>query len=324
LQDWTIDSSIFNETSETSDTLKVQHFGPLNDLTLERQDPGRGHSFSDLSLSNPTWCDKCGDFMWGFLTAAVKCDNCNYTCHEKCKSLVTLDCKTYESTVKSTSSEDSTFKKVPSLYPNLQVVESEESVAPLGAEKAPIFQESDSDKKCVGFIQIHMNFTRPINVVAGETFPSVFDVSGTASNALNIVLRTISSFFLPRNTVKTVNISKMIVTLLRKFKVADNPRKFSLYERTCETNEENTGGNELVRVPDDAYPLRIAHSWMKLNLHKQFVLQENDTGDILWEMFEVPELENFLRILAIEEKQYLFRIRQKYRSYIEQFFGKDY
>lgn len=28
-----------------------------------------------MFAAQPTWCDKCGDFMWGFLTHAVKCES---------------------------------------------------------------------------------------------------------------------------------------------------------------------------------------------------------------------------------------------------------
>lgn len=34
---------------------------------------GRGHSFIALQLRAPTWCDKCGDFIWGVLKQCLKC-----------------------------------------------------------------------------------------------------------------------------------------------------------------------------------------------------------------------------------------------------------
>lgn len=90
-----------------------------------------------------------------------------------------------------------------------------------------------------GHIHVNMNLSRPISVVQGVIPPTVYDVVNTAkSTAKTTSLRTITSFFLPRNTAKVINIDskttarKMIVTLLKKFRVADNPRKFALYE--CE------------------------------------------------------------------------------------------
>ncbi|KJH52250.1 Ras association domain protein [Dictyocaulus viviparus] len=135
-------------------------------------------------------------------------------------------------------------------------------------------------------------------------------------------LRTITSFFLPRNTVKTINIDsktttrQMIVTLLRKFRVADNPRKFALYECTHENDTDTcTLLRKMTRIADDVCPLKVILSWQNANSGHALVLQENDTGDILWDAFEVPELDNFLRILRMEEQQYQWQIRQRYYQY---------
>ncbi|OZC10615.1 phorbol esters/diacylglycerol binding domain protein [Onchocerca flexuosa] len=158
------------EEADYEDTLALQHFGPLKNLITGCNHPGKGHDFLSLSVTHPTWCDKCGDFMWGFLTRAVKCDN--------------------------------------------------------------------------------------------------------------------------------------------------NPRKFALYERVFHSSESPTVQNySLTRISDESFPLKIVRSWEEKGEKRQLVLQENDTGDILWDMFEVPELENFLKILEDEEKQYSFRIRQKYDAY---------
>ncbi|KAK6111585.1 Ras association (RalGDS/AF-6) domain family protein [Brugia pahangi] len=291
------------EEADYDDTLALQHFGPLKNLITGCSHPGKGHDFLSLSVTHPTWCDKCGDFMWGFLTRAVKCGNCNYTCHSKCKSLVTLDCKTADSTLSSC-----------------------QELAVTSCSNLKMFSENDNileeqKDETSGFVQIHMNFMRPINVVAGDSL-SFLDVTNESGSVTTSSLRTITTFFLPRNTVKNVNISskmttrEMIITLLRKFRVADNPRKFALYERVSQSLENPTIQNySLTRISDDSFPLKIVRSWEEKGEKRQLVLQENDTGDILWDMFEVPELENFLKILEDEEKQYCFRIRQKYDAY---------
>ena len=41
-------------------------------------------------------------------------------------------------------------------------------------------------------------------------------------------------------------------------------------------------------------------------------LQENDPGEILWDQFSLPELNNFLRILDREEAWYKRQIHEKY------------
>ncbi|KAM3725119.1 Ras association domain-containing protein [Dirofilaria immitis] len=291
------------EEADYEDTLALQHFGPLKNLITGCSHPGKGHDFLSLSVTHPTWCDKCGDFMWGFLTRAVKCDNCNYTCHAKCRSLVTLDCKTADSTL------NSCHELAVTSCSNLKVFTENDDI--------PEEQKDETS----GFVQIHMNFMRPINVVAGDSL-SFLDVTNESGSITTNSVRTITTFFLPRNTVKNVNISskmttrEMIITLLRKFRVADNPRKFALYERICHSSDSPTVQNySLTRISDESFPLKIVRSWEEKGEKRQLVLQENDTGDILWDMFEVPELENFLKILEDEEKQYSFRIRQKYDAY---------
>ncbi|CAD6199840.1 unnamed protein product [Caenorhabditis auriculariae] len=134
--------------------------------------------------------------------------------------------------------------------------------------------------------------------------------------------RTITSFFLPRNTVKTININskttsrQMIVTLLRKFRVADNPRKFALYECVHQADETTcTLLRKMTRISDDVCPLKVVLGWKNPHCGNALVLQENDTGDILWDAFEIPELENFLRILKMEEQQYVWQTKQRYSQY---------
>lgn len=34
---------------------------------------GRGHAFMSCHLRNPTWCDCCGEFIWGLFKQCVRC-----------------------------------------------------------------------------------------------------------------------------------------------------------------------------------------------------------------------------------------------------------
>ncbi|GMT24571.1 hypothetical protein PFISCL1PPCAC_15868 [Pristionchus fissidentatus] len=400
-----------------NDTLDKQHFGPLKDLlTIGGSRRGSGHQFSSINLLHPTWCDKCGDFIWGFRQQASKCTNCNYTCHERCIPLVTLDCRSLSSSLSSEedafyphlddgtlgtiptsariamrtnhSTESAPCPDLPSLNGSREGTDKENkkisvvnplfhsksasatvprSFAPSESERrtrepsAPPIEEleirevyvkedtpfeaaqgyadAQLEKKIAeynkhvehgfemtmcpsgdsfeGCLQIHMNFTRPINIVAGERPPTVYDVVNTGKSTAS--LRTITSFFLPRNTVKTVSLNsemttrQMIVVLLRKFKVADNPKKFALYECT-QSIECHTLLRKFTRVGDHVCPLRSALRWTSPR-EKCFVLQENDVGEIMWDAFEVPELHNFIRILGLEEQQYRSQIKEKFRVY---------
>ncbi|XP_077388265.1 diacylglycerol kinase theta [Festucalex cinctus] len=41
-----------------------------------------GHSFKKVTLTKPTFCHHCSDFLWGLL--GFLCEVCNLMCHEKC------------------------------------------------------------------------------------------------------------------------------------------------------------------------------------------------------------------------------------------------
>jgi Ras association domain-containing protein 1 len=68
---------------------------------------------------------------------------------------------------------------------------------------------------------------------------------------------------------------------------------------------------------DEELPLPMCLSWTDEGMEglakNKFVLQENDTGEILWDAFSLPELESFLMILNREEEEYLKEMKSTYR-----------
>ncbi|KAK5973943.1 Phorbol-ester/DAG-type domain-containing protein, partial [Trichostrongylus colubriformis] len=58
-----------------NDTLERQHFGPLKGLLTTGGTKADSHRFVSITLVHPTWCDKCGDFIWGLLKQASKCES---------------------------------------------------------------------------------------------------------------------------------------------------------------------------------------------------------------------------------------------------------
>ena len=36
---------------------------------------GLGHNFQLISLTNPSWCDHCGEFIWGLNKQCIKCSS---------------------------------------------------------------------------------------------------------------------------------------------------------------------------------------------------------------------------------------------------------
>lgn len=166
-----------------------------------------------------------------------------------------------------------------------------------------------------GFLKVHFNLTRPINIIAGKRPPSIYDII----NEENSIKRgTLTSFYMPRDTVKNIHITSdatsldVIKAMLKKFKIVDDPQKFALYLRF-----KDPANSEMVlkRMDDNDLPLKTA-----LDLDneegedQQIVLQENDTCDVCWDAFAVPELANFLKILEKEEEDHLSEVRQKYAN----------
>ena len=97
---------------------------------------GEGHHFDMCGTFNPTWCDLCGELIWGLYdTGATKCAFCQFTCHVKCQKKVKLNCSILHSVSSSASSsiagpaksyelilpddKDSSFFKNSSLAPNV-------------------------------------------------------------------------------------------------------------------------------------------------------------------------------------------------------------
>ncbi|XP_069092678.1 diacylglycerol kinase theta [Pleurodeles waltl] len=49
-----------------------------------------GHSFKKVTLTKPTFCHHCTDFIWGL--AGFQCEVCNFMSHEKCRKHVKILC----------------------------------------------------------------------------------------------------------------------------------------------------------------------------------------------------------------------------------------
>jgi Ras association domain-containing protein 1 len=168
-----------------------------------------------------------------------------------------------------------------------------------------------------GFIRVHMNLIRPINMCISVPPNEVADLNTATSGRPDSVEMT--SFYLPKDTSKAIHISSTTTTqeviriLLSKFHITDNPRKFALYEKSQHPNKSVT----MRRMYEDETPLQICLGWTDDTINNldnnQFVLQDYDTGEILWEAFSLPELESFLAVLNREELEYMEQVRSKYR-----------
>ncbi|XP_067929158.1 uncharacterized protein [Watersipora subatra] len=175
--------------------------------------------------------------------------------------------------------------------------------------------DSDSFK---GNIKVCVCITRPINMSLSSRPTSIYEalhreaeLSPQASPSNTVVTHE----QIPQNAVVSLHTDscdtaiEVVSILLNKFKITDNPKSFALFEQTIQNEKEV----KLRKVGDQERPLLNYLRWItESNESKRFVLKENDSGDIMYEAFSIPELNNFLRVLEHEEAERLTEIQNKY------------
>ncbi|XP_035190234.1 ras association domain-containing protein 3 isoform X2 [Anser cygnoides] len=155
-----------------------------------------------------------------------------------------------------------------------------------------------------GFIKVQMELCRPITV---QSSPS----QGRCAHSNNE-----TAFYLPNDCVNTLHISstntvrEVIEALLKKFFVTDNPAKFALYKRCHKEDQVYT-----CKLSDREHPLYLRLVAGPRTEMLSFVLREHETGEVMWEAFSLPELQNFLRILDKEENEQLQILKKRYAAY---------
>ncbi|XP_066559385.1 ras association domain-containing protein 5 [Amia ocellicauda] len=270
-----------------------------------REERGEGHCFAPGSVSRD-WCDVCNRLVHA---EALKCKNCSYTCHLECKDLIQLDCNQQDRQL-----EDTPSPGRPGPTPQHKNAAKEEEEKPKELSKDEIRAKIDDynakvsecvgmklseDGTYTGFIKVHLKLRRPVTV------------TGDGSDRK-------TSFYLPLDAVKqlhissTTMVSEVIQGLLRKFMVLDNPRKFALYRRTHRDSQDL-----FQKLPVSDHPLLLRLLTGPDPEKLTFVLKENETGDVEWHAFSVPELQNFLTILEKEERDRIKQVQQKYEAYRE-------
>ncbi|XP_041112933.1 ras association domain-containing protein 3-like isoform X2 [Polyodon spathula] len=151
-----------------------------------------------------------------------------------------------------------------------------------------------------GFIKVQMELQRPITVRGpGDPAHSSED-----------------AFYLPKGSINTLHISsgntarEVIGALLSKFMVVDNPAKFALYKRCCREDQVY-----VCKLSDGEHPLYLRLLAGPNTDTLSFVLREQQTGEVMWDDFSVPELQNFVRILDKEESDHLRSLTRRYATY---------
>ncbi|KAM9324897.1 ras association domain-containing protein 1 isoform 2-T2 [Gastrophryne carolinensis] len=177
--------------------------------------------------------------------------------------------------------------------------------------KSNLFMSMNKDGSYTGFIKVQLKLVRPVSVPAATKKPTCMRERRGSGNSQQVKRRT--SFYLPKEASKHLHLSsrtpasEVIQALLRKFTVLDNPRKFALFQRT-----ELDGQVCQRKLSDEEQPLKLRLLTGPCEKTLSFVLKENETGEVNWDAFSMPELQNFMRILQREEEEHMRQIIQRY------------
>ncbi|XP_022602547.1 ras association domain-containing protein 1 isoform X2 [Seriola dumerili] len=176
-----------------------------------------------------------------------------------------------------------------------------------GQINSNLFMNMNKDGSYTGFIKVQFKLVRPVSV----PHPKKGGQDAGGRKASGVKRRT--SFYLPKDASKHLHISsrtsarEVIEALLKKFTVVDNPGKFALFERS-----ERHDQVYVRKLSDAERPLRLRLCAGPSEKVLSFVIKENETGEVNWHAFSMPELKNFLRILQREEEEHVKQIVQRY------------
>ncbi|XP_069012899.1 ras association domain-containing protein 5 isoform X2 [Embiotoca jacksoni] len=262
--------------------------------------------------------------------------DCSYTCHLECESQVQLDCNRRDRQPGATPSPRSHCSSTAGRHKQNEPKEEEQGgtkdlsqeevwkrIEEYNAQVSENGMKLASDGSYTGFIKVHLRLSRPVTVPAAGSEAASRQTGGRsralsddqeAADCDHAEKRT--SFYLPCDCVKHLHITSLITTreviqsLLKKFMVLDNPRKFALYRQT-----HRDGQALFQKLPLSERPLLLRLIAGPDAEQLSFVLKENETGEVEWHAFSVPELQNFLVILGKEETERVRAVKQKYAFY---------
>nr|XP_043880810.1 ras association domain-containing protein 5 isoform X3 [Solea senegalensis] len=271
--------------------------------------------------------------------------DCSYTCHLECQRQVQLDCnqrdRQPEKPPSATSSRSASSSSATARLKQNEAKEEEEGgtkdlsaeevqtkIEEYNAQVSETGMKLASDGSYTGFVKVHLRLSRPVTVSSVEAIQR--DLEGAARQKGSQDQAPLgdqegtecgqsekkTSFYLPCDCVKHLHISSLNTTrdviqnLLKKFMVLDNPRKFALYGLT-----HRDGQDLFQKLPLCERPLLLRLIAGPDPEQLTFVLKENETGEVEWHAFSVPELQNFLVILEKEETERVRAVEQKYGTY---------
>ncbi|XP_072239243.1 ras association domain-containing protein 1 [Leuresthes tenuis] len=277
-----------------------------------------GHDFQPNNYTHLTWCDLCGEFIWGLYKQSLRCANCSYTCHYRCRPFIQLDCSAQGSvltenadyTDDSIETDTNVDEQIELGKQELSIGEIQQRVKEYNVQiNNNLYMVDNKDGSYTGFIKVHFQLVRPISLPP----PPRCQSSTEEEDRQDRQMKRRTSFYLPKDAAKHLHISsetrirEVVEALLNKFTVVDNPAKFALFERT-----EKQSQVYLRKLSDDERPLYLRLCAGPSETALSLVLKENETGDVNWDAFSLPELCNFLRILQREEEEHVRQIVKRY------------
>ncbi|TDH14044.1 hypothetical protein EPR50_G00039000 [Perca flavescens] len=280
------------------------------------EEAGVGHDFQPYSHTHLTWCDLCGEFIWGLYKQSLRCANCSYTCHYRCRPFIQLDCSTdnlltnkEDFSIDSLETDTNVDEQIDWGNRALTVSEIQQKVKEYNAQiNSNLYMMVNKDGSYTGFIKVHFQLVRPISLPPSQSLCSTQEEDQQGRG-----MKRRTSFYLPKDAAKHLHISsqtrvrEVIEALLNKFTVVDNPAKFALFERA-----ERQSQVYMRKLPDDECPLYLRLCAGPSEKVLSLVLKENETGEVNWDAFSFPELCNFLRILKREEEEHVRQIVKRY------------
>ncbi|KAM7378506.1 hypothetical protein PAMA_013421 [Pampus argenteus] len=278
-------------------------FSPEEKDPRVKEESGQGHTF--WPSGEDTWCDVCCHYVF---QDGVTCAGCKYTCHAACRDGVSLDCHPAASPVSQDQLNNNNtqlhdVEKERKLRTEFSVEEIRQRIDQYNSlTKDHLKMTLGHTGVFTGFIKVQMDLRRPVTVRGGQR------------GAGGAVVQ--EAFYLPRGVTNTLHISsnntvrQVIIALLNKFTVADNPAKYALYKR-CRREEQVY----VCKLADGEQPLFLRLVAGPDDDTLSFVLREQQTGEVVWDAFSIPELRNFLRILEKEEEEQREAVIRRYETY---------
>ncbi|XP_016122126.1 ras association domain-containing protein 5-like [Sinocyclocheilus grahami] len=269
-----------------------------------KEEKGEGHVFCEDATY--AWCDVCCSYIFhGGLT----CTGCKYTCHAQCRDQVALDCH-----------RNGSINGCP--------------LSPLAQDHLNNNQSSHSDVEKGKELRTHLTYedirqkVEQYNTKSRDHFKMTLDVEKGKELRTHLTYEDIRQKVEQYNT-KSRDHFKMTLSVKEPISAAANGGVFA--EATVRDLQHTLGDRYVFglrftagfhalytcKLSEEEHPLFLRLVAGPSTDTLSFVLKEQQTGEVMWDAFSIPELQNFLRILEKEEQDQICSMTRRYNAYRE-------